>query len=437
MLAVGWLAQCIHFKPGSLSPAASATAFGSRTLDDAGLCAFLKEQKSADGAWTVDRLALVAAWFHGDMRVARAQAEQANAATATAKERPNPVLSFAPGYNSTTRGISPWILTPALDVPVETAGKREKRIAQAQAEAEAAALMVAAAGWEARTKVRAAMLAMHSGQRNVMLLKDEIALHEEALKKLDTQVKAGEASAFELTSARLALNRSKLALHDAEKQAATGMTHLAETVGVPASALSAVTLDFSSFDNARAVSIDAAKRRALTHRADLLAALADYRAADAALRLEVARQYPDIHLGPGYELDQTDNKWTLGLSVELPVFNKNRGAIAQAEAKRATEAVKFEARQAAVFGEIDTAFAAYRFALEKMNTAGKLADDATQAGETTKRMVDAGELASLDLIRIRIEASAARLSKQEAMVQVQEAAGQLESALQVPLRSLP
>jgi outer membrane protein TolC len=296
--------------------------------------------------------------------------------------------------------------------------------------------MIAAVAWDVRAKVRAAMLALHTGQENAALIKDEIVLHEEALTKLDVQVKAGEASAFELTSSRLLLNRSKLALHDAEKQASTGLAQLAAAVGVPSSALSAVKLDFSTFQSLPGVPGETARRKALTHRADLLAQLANYRAAEEAVRVEIAKQYPDVHLGPGYDFDQGENKWTLGFSVELPAFNRNRGGIAQAEAKRATEAAKFEAKQAAVFGEIETALASYRAAQAKVVTAAQLADDSIKASETTKRIVDAGELGTLDLVRHRIEASAAKLSKLEAMLQAQEAAGLLEAALQLPLRSL-
>ena len=58
--------------------------------------------------------------------------------------------------------------------------------------------------------------------------------------------------------------------------------------------------------------------------------LAEYQASQSALQLEIARQYPDVQLGPGYEFDQGDNKWMLGLGVTLPVFNQNQGAIAAA-----------------------------------------------------------------------------------------------------------
>jgi outer membrane protein TolC len=91
----------------------------------------------------VERLALAAASFQGDVAVARAETEEAVAGIKTAGQLPNPVLSFSPAYNSTTTGISPWIMNPSLDVTIETAGKRGKRLASARAAAEAAQLRVA------------------------------------------------------------------------------------------------------------------------------------------------------------------------------------------------------------------------------------------------------------------------------------------------------
>jgi len=434
-LAALSLAACVHFQPRPLSPDASSASFTGRSLGDAGLKSFLAEQH-AGSTWTVDKLALAAAYFHGDVKVAQAMADEAAAGITTAAQRPNPVLSFSPGYNSTSKGISPWIIFPSVDVPIETAGKRGKRIAFAEAEVESAKLMVAAAGWDARNKVRKAMLDVYAGRENATLLKAEIALHDEALTKLSAQVKAGEAPAFELTTARLSLNRSKLALHDAEKKSSTAMAQLASAVGVPSSALETVPLDFSSFESFPDAPGNAARRNALTHRSDLLAALAGYKAAEATLRLEIAKQYPDVHLGPGYELDQGDNKWHIGLSIDLPILNQNKGPIAQAEAKRKTAAAKFEAKQAAVFGEIEAALVAYRAAQAKATTAAQLADEAAHASDTTKRMVEAGELGALELVRRRIEASASTLSRLESRLQAQEAIGQLEAALQLPLRSV-
>lgn len=430
------LGSCVHFQPRPLSASASSASFTGRSLNDAGLKTFLAEQgvRSPSRSWAPDRLALAAAYFHPDVAVARAEAEEAEAAITTAAQRPNPVLSFSPEYNSTSSGISPWIITPTLDVPVETAGKRRHRIEQSRAAAEAARLRVAAKAWDARTKVHAAMLELHGARASEALLKEEQKLHEEELSRLDAQVKAGETPAFELTQARLSLNRARLALHDAEKKSAVARAALGAAVGVPLSALDAVSLELSAFDSLPAAPGNRIRKRALTHRADLLASLAEYAATEAALRLEIAKQYPDIRINPGYQLDQTDNQWALGLSVELPVLNQNRGPIAQAEAKRKTAQARFEAQQATVFGEIETALAAYRATQAKAATAAKLADDAVAHEKSAGKMVDAGEISPLELTRRRIEVSAAKLARQEAVHEARAALAALEAAIQVPAR---
>jgi outer membrane protein TolC len=285
-----------------------------------------------------------------------------------------------------------------------------------------------------RREVVSAALDLHAARQTGKLLATEVALREEELEKLGEQVRAGESSPFEVNQARLALNRARLARHDAETRAATARARLAAAVGVPVSALDGIDIDFSPFRSLPPDPGASARRRALTHRADLLAALADYAGADAALRLEIARQYPDITLGPGYEFDQSENKWGLGFSLEIPVLNQNRGPVAEARARRKRLGKAFEARQATVFGEIEIARAAYRSARQKVALAEKLASDAKHACETTKAMVGAGELAPLEMTRRKIEAAAADLALEEAKIEARKAANDLEAAIQAPLR---
>ena len=67
----------------------------------------------------------------------------------------------------------------------------------------------------------------------------------------------------------------------------------------------------------------------------LLAVLrADYQAAEENLRLEVRKQYPDIEIGGGFGSEDNDDRLLLGASLPLPIFNANRGGIAEARANR-------------------------------------------------------------------------------------------------------
>ncbi len=432
-LAACLLASCVQFEERPLIAEETSAAYAGRSLDDAGLKAFLEEQKASGHSWTVDQLALAATYFHPDVALARAEAAEAAASILTAQQRPNPVFTFSPQWTSSPVAFTPWFINPSLSLPIETAGKRSRRTEQAMATAEAARWRVSARAWTARSRVRAAMLEVHGAKENIRLLRTEEALHEEAIKKLTAQMEAGDVSQFELTQARLMINRARLARQDAERLAVTGEARLAAAIGVPLTALRAVDLDFSTFRSLGGIKPGECRRYALTQRADLMALLADYASAQSALKLELAKQYPDINLSPGYDYNSGQNRWQLGLNFELPL-NGNRGPIAEAEARRTSAEKRFLAQQGVIEGEIDVALAAYQASKAKAATAAQMARDAATATDTTRRMVEGGEISALELTRRRIEASTADVALMAANLEALTAAGALEDAMQATLR---
>jgi outer membrane protein, heavy metal efflux system len=99
------------------------------------------------------------------------------------------------------------------------------------------------------------------------------------------------------------------------------------------------------------------KRSKRTEQAKLTAQMeAGDAAAESALKLEIAKQYPDVNFSPGYDYNSGQNRRQLGLNVELPL-NRNRGPIAEAEARRVTAEKRFLAQQAMVQSELDLALA--------------------------------------------------------------------------------
>src|SRR5262249_6302436 len=133
--------------------------------------------------------------------------------------------------------------------------------------------------------------------------------------------------------------------------------------GVTPRALEGIEIDFSvdtDLGGGTLVGVppEEVRSRGLHNRADLKAALAEDEATQSALQLEIARPYPDVPLGPGYEYDQGLNKWAVvGVSVELPVLNRNQGPIGEAEARRSEAAARFVALQAQAIAEMDRALA--------------------------------------------------------------------------------
>lgn len=67
------------------------------------------------------------------------------------------------------------------------------------------------------------------------------------------------------------------------------------------------------------------------------AALATYGASEDELRAEIRRQYPELSLSPGYGKEDEEEKLTLGLELNLPLWNRNREAISRARGSRALQ----------------------------------------------------------------------------------------------------
>jgi len=165
-------------------------------------------------------------------------------------------------------------------------------------------------------------------------------------------------------------------------------------------------------------------------------ALAEYAASQSALQLEIANQYPDLHLGPGYAWNAGsagDSQWDLGLTLTLPVLNHNQGPAAEAEARRAQAAAHFLAVQANAIGEIDSALAGYNAALRQAATAKELLRHLRQRLDSVRAQEQAGEVDPLAAANAEVEFGTASQSRLAALIKAQQALGQLEDALQSPL----
>jgi cobalt-zinc-cadmium efflux system outer membrane protein len=284
-----------------------------------------------------------------------------------------------------------------------------------------------------RAKLRRGLVDFSAAEQAEKLLQAQLEAQAENVKLLAAQYAAGAISASEVTRERIAASTARLALEDARRQRIESRMTVASAIGVPTAALDGVLIapvDFTQNLPARELAL--ARRHALLNRADILAALSEYAASESALRLEIAKQYPDVHLSPGYEYDQGDNKWGIGLSVELPLFNRNRGPIAEAMAKRNELAVRFNALQAQVVAEIERAIAAYQLAQEKINTANELLDNVKQQERIARARFETGELSRSELIASQVELASSQIARLDAMVKAQQALGQLEEAVQQP-----
>ena len=437
-------AGCVHFQPQPISPEKTAAQLESRRLDDAGLKNFLEQnlghelENWPETNWNFQELTLVAFYFHPGLEVARAQWLVAQAGLKTAGARPNPSVSFTPGYDSQIPdNFSPWLLPATFDLPVETAGKRGKRIAEAEKISESARWNFVSAVWQIRGGVRASLLDFTMAGRRADLLQQQFSAQQQIVKLLQQRFDAGEISRPELTAAQIALGKTQSDLSDAQSKKSDARSRLAEALGLSEAALDGENLNFDfSTGDAKALTSADARSIALRSRADILGALADYAAAEADLRLEIAKQYPDLHFGPGYAWNSGnagDNQWSLGLTLELPILDQNQGPIAEAEARRKLAASKFIELQSQVIGEIDRAVAGWHVALAQLQAGNESFAAEQQQQKSAQAQLEAGAADHLDSLNAQLEFDGAAIAQLENETQLQQASGQLEDALQNPL----
>jgi len=407
-----------------------------RTLSDSGLVKFLAQHGEAvAGEWDLEKLTLAAIYYNPGLDVVRADYAAAKAGVIGAAAFPNPAFNFSPGYNvDSGSGVSPWILGYVLEVPLDLTGQRKQRSAQAGYQEEIARLNLASAAWAVRSEVRQALVDLHAAEETAAFWKGQITLLSEVLKLVENEVQVGELSSFEAGQTRIVVSRAEIDARESVRARISARIRLAEALGVSAPALADLAISYRGLDVASPkISRAEASAWAAQNRPDLLATLSAYAVAQSVLQSEIARQYPDLILGPGYELDQGEGKWSFSFGLTLPVFNRNQGPIAVAEAQRESAAAKVLALQNHVLSQLDQALANYSSAVQDLETFNSMHASIDQQTKTLQAQQAIGEVSRLELARAQIEL-ADHLSAELAVVQrVEQSLAALEDAVQRPL----
>ncbi|MEO8418142.1 MAG: TolC family protein [Methylophilaceae bacterium] len=446
----GLLSGCAFqaYRPQPIDPAQSAARYQTRDPASAEFRAYLIAQGYPANQlplkqWGLRELTLSALFFHPQLDVARARWRAAQAGEITAGQRPDPGISGnIQNHSKTDGGISPWTYSLALDIPVETAGKRQARIDRATNLSEAARIEIGQTAWQVRSRLLNSLIEYNASLQQVQILQQELALRNEIVAMLQARFSAGLISSVEMANARLQLQKIQQSLQAEMGRTSELRAALANNAGLSLQTFSQLNLESTDSEHiiarphhtrlARGNSADM-QQAALLNRLDIRAALARYAAAEAKLRLEIARQYPDLVLSPGYSYDQGDRIWSLGLSALLNLLNKNQGLIAEARSLREVEAAQFEALQAQVIGDLEQNKARYFAALDELDKARQQLSAQLVSTQQIEHQFDAGYADRLELRTTQLENLLATKNLLSVEYKTQRAASALEDTLQRPL----
>jgi len=326
------------------------------------------------------------------VRAAAHEAAAADALVAQADRLPNPTLSYVrEGQQAGLRTT-----TVQVDQPIELGGKRGARVALARGAAALAEGDRLAQRQAVRADVIAAYYAVLVAGHRLAVAQAALDLARKTVDVTARRVAAGKISPIDATRARLALVDADTAHNGAAAALAIARTTLGALTGRPADGLVLA-------DDAERLP-DAAPLAALLARTDDSAAVRRARGQLAARRAQVdverAARVPDVRLSVGTQRDDQVGKrqTVVGLSVPLPLFDRNADALRAA--LRRTDQAGDELAAAATAARAALASAHTRY-VSARREAQLLRDDvvpnAQAAYEQTLKGFEYGKFSFLDV----------------------------------------
>jgi cobalt-zinc-cadmium efflux system outer membrane protein len=260
-----------------------------------------------------------------EIAAAMRQVDAAQGQVIQGRTRPNPELAYAlEDLRSRTRTQS-----IQLNLPLELGGKREARIQAAEKGRELAQAQLAELKASVRAQVAAAYFDVLTAQERRVLAQDSAALAAASTDTVAKRVAAGKVSPVEETKARVAQAGTRIELAQAASEERSAFSRLFALLGftqaaypvldAKAGALPAVpsladlqSLIPSSPAIVRA-RLEVDRRRALTE-------------------LEQSKRTPDVTVSVGLQRanEARRNALVLGVSMPLPLFDRNQGNLLEA-----------------------------------------------------------------------------------------------------------
>jgi outer membrane protein, heavy metal efflux system len=271
----------------------------------------------------------------------RQQIAMAKGDVTQAHLRKNPSLTLG-GLKEVNGGDNSFSVGGML--PLELYGRRARRTEVAQNKEDATQQSVAdqerlLAG-EVCTRFGEALASI----RNLMFVEQLLQVNRDFLKLMEDRVREGATPTLDADETRVEVNRIETMRIDYQAKTEIALLALKEAVGIdPEESIrlkGALELAPLAYDQKQLLQL------AMDHRPDLAFQRANEALANAELRLDKATSKPDASIFGGYQrpdsgfaqqgfdaagnlapIRQTFNYATFGLNIDLPLFNRNQGAV--------------------------------------------------------------------------------------------------------------
>lgn len=376
-------------------------------------CATVSAQAPASASFdpmTIDQVVAEATAHNLEVIAQRFNVPITQARIVTARLRPNPILSLEAGHLNypitptfnNDHGGGPNEFAIRTDFVFERGGKREQRVAVAEASHSVAELQLLDAVRTLTLGVQAAFVDILEAKANVALALNSLKTFNDIVSVNTVRVTKGDLAEVELIRTQVAQVQFENAARQAQLQLETARARLQRLLG---RATTAPLVDASGEMRRDDVplALSGLTQQASAQRPDLLAQRRDQARSQAELRLQLAEGKADCTVGAEYRRQQGASAYAnlLGFffSTNLPIFNRNQGEISRATQEQQQVDTKLRSLEAAVESDVHIAFLRYSNAQATLSRVeGALLDRARDVRQITEYSYRRGEASFLEFL---------------------------------------
>jgi cobalt-zinc-cadmium efflux system outer membrane protein len=390
-----------------------------------------------------EQLTQIAIAQNKTLQAAREQLRQAEARLTQAGLRPNPSLDFSRSTDTLLGGEGDSGFAVTFSQPIEIGGKRTKRIRRAEAELEVTKAEIADAERRLTGQLKEAYLQAIDVSARLSFLDRTRQLNRQTVEVMNVRLAAGDASRLDSHLLQAENNRVEAQRLQAESRLIAAMLEIRRLAGIaPDASLSLRPLAPAApavRDEVGLVEI------ALSSRPDLQAARLREALAEAGVDLARSQAVPNLTGSVRYAREPVvsrlasatqrrafdrENVLDFGISIPLPLWNREQGNIREASSKVIQAKAERDALENSIRAEVATASRRYQSASRTLDLIRTGVVNETQAGFTiTQLAYRLGDMRLLDVLVQQRSLVDAQIAELTAEAEAAAAEAELELAV--------
>ena len=394
-----------------------------------GLWAAALEAQSPARRVSIDEALRLFAANNLDLRIARLEAAEFRGIARQAGAFPNPTMSVT--HEPLSGGAvdyseSYFTLSQRLELPGQRSARTEgAEWAVRAAEARFGADSVRLAFEVKRTYVQAVLA------EDLLAVTERVAgVFRVAARSAAIREAQGDISRYELRRILVERSRYETLLADAEIRASSVRRSLALLI-LPESDLAEVSPTGLDADTPPEPAFDFIAREVASRRQEIAAAQAAVEAAVANVRLRRAERVPGVTATGGYKRQADGLRGAfIGVAIPIPLFNRNAGAVAGAEARVGTLETRLGLTRRQVDNDLRRAIESYESVKRRANLLGNdVLDASSDLLQIAQVAYDLGEMGLLEILDAAEALSGARKASAQLKADLWTAYYNLERAI--------